>query len=107
MAKVDVRLILIVFFSFQRSILTHQQQNVDPKSEDTIDVDLWNRFNHEDMEKMPIVDDFSNEIMAMKWLRWYSRISERYYQVSQQIVEFYLFEFLLYSLDQCSSRMGI
>ena len=52
---------------------------VDPN--DHIDIDLWNELNKKDMENMPIIVNYSNEIDALHWLKWYLHIAQRYNQV--------------------------
>ncbi|CAF5220876.1 unnamed protein product [Rotaria magnacalcarata] len=52
---------------------------IDPN--DRVDVDRWNQLNDNDIKNMPPINDYSNEKTARRWLQWYSRISQRYYQV--------------------------
>jgi hypothetical protein len=63
----------------------YDEQTVD--SYDRVDIELWNRLNDEDIKHMPKTDDYSNEFQAMRWLKWYSRILERYHQVN---IEFHV-----------------
>jgi hypothetical protein len=58
---------------------TYDEYQVDPN--DHVDVNLWNKLNDEDIKKMPQIDDYSDEATALRWLKWYSRISLRYHQV--------------------------
>lgn len=60
-------------------LLSRSSSEDDPT--DRIDVNLWNQFNEQDMKNMPDIDDYSNENNALDWLKWYSRVSLRYYQV--------------------------
>ena len=53
---------------------------VDPN--DRVDVDLWNKLNDKDIQNMPHIDDYSDEATARRWLKWHTRISLRYHQVS-------------------------
>ncbi|CAF4389387.1 unnamed protein product, partial [Rotaria magnacalcarata] len=48
---------------------------------DRVDVDRWNQLNDNDIKNMPPINDYSNEKTARRWLQWFSRISQRYYQV--------------------------
>ena len=56
-----------------------EENHVDPN--DRVDVDRWNQLNDEDIKHMPQTDDYSNEINAIRWLKWRSRIGLRYHQV--------------------------
>ncbi|CAF4210380.1 unnamed protein product [Rotaria sp. Silwood2] len=56
------------------------ETEVDPN--DHVDIELWNKLNEQDMKNMPEINDYSDEIMAIKWLKWYVRIAQRYSQVS-------------------------
>lgn len=51
------------------------------ESDDPVDVNRWNQLNQNDIKNMPSIDDYSDEDTARRWLQWYTRISERYYQV--------------------------
>lgn len=48
---------------------------------DHVNVELWNRLNEEDKDRMPVITDYSDETVATKWLKWYLRISQRNHQV--------------------------
>ncbi|CAF1362008.1 unnamed protein product [Rotaria sordida] len=52
---------------------------VDPN--DHVNVELWNKLNEEDIKKMPVINDYSDEYVAKKWLKWYLLIAERYNQI--------------------------
>ena len=71
-----------------------EEYYVDPA--DRVDVALWNQRNAEDIKNMPVTKDYSSEIDAMKWLRWYSRVSDRYRQVRLQseLVLFFILRLL-------------
>jgi hypothetical protein len=55
------------------------EDEVDPN--DRVDVALWNKLNADDIQNMPIITDYSSEYAATRWLKWHTRISERYRQV--------------------------
>ncbi|CAF1281478.1 unnamed protein product [Rotaria sordida] len=57
----------------------NDETKVDPN--DHVNVELWNKLNEEDIKKMPVINDYSNEIIAKKWLKWYLYIVQRYSQV--------------------------
>ncbi|CAF3665561.1 unnamed protein product [Rotaria sp. Silwood1] len=59
------------------------QSEVDPN--DRISVELWNKFNEEDIKNMPMIDDYSNEHTAAQWLTWYVRIAQRYNQIDSHL----------------------
>ena len=54
----------------------------DDDPNDRVNVELWNQLNQNDIENMPEIDDYSSEITAKRWLKWYSRVSLRYSQVN-------------------------
>jgi hypothetical protein len=58
---------------------TNDKYGVDPN--DRVDIDLWNKLNNEDIKNMPQINDYSDETTAVRWLKWYTRISLRYHQV--------------------------
>ncbi|CAF4001806.1 unnamed protein product, partial [Rotaria sp. Silwood1] len=60
-----------------------QSENYEPEVDpnDHVDIKLWNKLNEKDMKKMPVIDDYSDEAMAMQWLKWYIPIAKRYSQV--------------------------
>ncbi len=69
---------------YESQISSNSQSNndeseVDPN--DRVHVKLWNKLNAEDIKNMPVIDDYSNETTAMRWLQWYSPITLRYHQV--------------------------
>ncbi|CAF0962495.1 unnamed protein product [Didymodactylos carnosus] len=47
-----------------------------------IDIKLLNSLNQIDIYSMPIIDDYSNNEQALEWLNWYTKIEERYSQIS-------------------------
>ncbi|CAF3926250.1 unnamed protein product, partial [Rotaria sp. Silwood1] len=51
-------------------------------SNDHVDIKLWNKLNEKDMKKMPVIDDYSDEAMAMQWLTWYIPIEQRHSQIT-------------------------
>ena len=57
----------------------YEQHEVDPN--DRVDIDLWNKLNEQDMKKMPVITDYTNEDEAIQWLKWYLRIAKRHSQV--------------------------
>ncbi|CAF4286089.1 unnamed protein product, partial [Rotaria sordida] len=57
----------------------NDETKVDPN--DHVNVELWNKLNEEDIKKMPVINDYSNEIIAKKWLKWYLYIVQRYSQI--------------------------
>ena len=57
------------------------ENEIDPN--DRVDIDLWNKLNDEDIKNMPQIDDFSNEVIARRWLKWRTRVSLRYRQVNR------------------------
>jgi len=59
--------------------LTIDEYGVDPN--DRVDVELWNKLNNEESQNMPKIDDYSDEVTAIRWLKWYLRIVVRYRQV--------------------------
>jgi hypothetical protein len=61
----------------------------DDNPNDRVDVELWNKLNKEDIENMPQIDDYSDEVTAARWLKWYFRVSLRYSQVNTNSKEFY------------------
>ncbi|CAF5093097.1 unnamed protein product, partial [Rotaria sp. Silwood1] len=60
-----------------------QSENYEPEVDpnDHVDIKLWNKLNEKDIKKMPVIDDYSDEAMAMQWLAWYIPIAKRYSQV--------------------------
>ncbi|CAF1361992.1 unnamed protein product, partial [Rotaria sordida] len=56
---------------------------VDPN--DHVNVELWNKLNEEDIKKMSVINDYSNEYVAKKWLKWYLPIAQRYSQVGAHV----------------------
>lgn len=85
-------ILLLISFSSGRSF-SHRETRwkfyeeffgVDP--DDRIDVERWNQMNDEDLQRMPKIDDFSDERAAMRWFRWNSRIAERYRQVKKRVL---------------------
>ncbi|CAF3991984.1 unnamed protein product [Rotaria sordida] len=60
--------------------LENYETEVDPN--DHVNIELWNKLNEEDMKQMPEINDYSNEIIAQEWLKWYLRIAERYSQIN-------------------------
>jgi hypothetical protein len=64
----------------ERSSDDFEAKDDDPN--DRVDVKLWNQLNKEDIKNMPKIDDYSDEVTAARWLKWYSRISLRYSQVN-------------------------
>ncbi|CAF4718681.1 unnamed protein product, partial [Rotaria sp. Silwood2] len=56
------------------------ETEVDPN--DHVDIELWNKLNEQDKKNMPEINDYSDEIVAIKWLKWCVRIEQRYTQVS-------------------------
>ena len=63
--------------------LDEREEVVDP--DDHVDIELWNKLNDEDIKNMPQTDDYSNEKAALQWLKWYSTISLRNYQVCKMM----------------------
>ncbi|CAF1505387.1 unnamed protein product, partial [Rotaria sordida] len=77
-------------YEFEESIsINHKIENnndeieVDPN--DHVNVELWNKLNEEDIKKMPVINDYSNEYVAKKWLKWYLPIAQRYSQVGAHV----------------------
>jgi hypothetical protein len=60
----------------------------DDNPNDRVDVELWNKLNKEDIENMPQIDDYSDEVTAARWLKWYFRVSLRYSQVNTNSKKF-------------------
>lgn len=81
------------------------ERNVSPKLDDEVDVDLWNRLNEQEIANSPSIDDFSNEENALRWLKWYFRIAERFYQVCRRKRKFSL-KNLFFSLFQVSAVLS-
>ncbi|CAF5175890.1 unnamed protein product [Rotaria magnacalcarata] len=59
------------------------EPQVDPN--DRVNVELWNRLNAEDEKTMPTITDYSDEVTATAWLKWYFRIAQRHHQVSAHL----------------------
>ncbi|CAF3377770.1 unnamed protein product [Rotaria socialis] len=59
------------------------EPQVDPN--DRVNVELWNRLNAEDEKRMPTIIDYSDEVTATAWLKWYLRIAQRHHQVSAHL----------------------
>jgi hypothetical protein len=70
-------------------------------SEDEVDLDnhvnieLWNQLNDEDIKNMPPTDDYSSEVVAARWLQWYTTITKRYRQVYHQKLTIMITLFIL------------
>ena len=73
---------------------------VDPN--DRVDVQRWNRMNDDDLKRMPMTDDYSDEEAAIDWLQWNSRISERFRQVRRTSIEFSREQFVFRSAPICN-----
>lgn len=84
--------ILLFITSFSLSIIAHRNdfidlfiesdsREIDVDPTDRVDINLWNKLNDEEIKNMPLIDDYSSEINAHRWLKWRSRISLRYHQV--------------------------
>jgi hypothetical protein len=58
---------------------TNYQTSVDPN--DQVDIKLWNKLNAQDIPNMPVITNYSDEATAIRWLKWYTGISQRYTQV--------------------------
>ncbi|UJR37123.1 hypothetical protein I4U23_029827 [Adineta vaga] len=67
-------------FNSISDVLNHNERKVDP--DDHVNIELWNKLNDKDIKNMPQIDDYSDETVATRWLKWYSKISKRFYQVS-------------------------
>lgn len=64
-----------------RSSLKHSKKSYHVDPNDRVDVDLWNKLNEEDIKNMPQIVDYSDETLAIRWLKWHTRIALRYHQV--------------------------
>ena len=60
---------------------THRHAATWPDSDPEVDTELWNQLNSEEIKDMPTIEDYSDEQEAVRWLKWYLRISQRYRQV--------------------------
>ena len=49
--------------------------------DDRVDIDRWNELNDEAIQRMPEITDYSDEHNAIRWLKWFVPIIERYQQV--------------------------
>lgn len=49
--------------------------------DDRVDIDQWNELNDEAIRRMPEITDYSDEHNAVRWLKWFVPIIERYQQV--------------------------
>ncbi|CAF4236343.1 unnamed protein product, partial [Rotaria magnacalcarata] len=85
------------------------EPQVDPN--DRVNVELWNRLNAEDEKTMPTITDYSDEVTATAWLKWYFRIAQRHHQVKLKLntMEFiYIsFSFFFFYLGKCTSSLEL
>ena len=49
--------------------------------DDRVDIDQWNELNDEAIQRVPEITDYSDEHNAVRWLKWFVPIIERYQQV--------------------------
>ena len=78
--EVDEELIDIIAEKLKRISTNDASGNkVDPN--DHVVIDLWNKLNDDDIKNRSQINDYSDEAAALRWLKWYATISQRYHQV--------------------------
>jgi hypothetical protein len=49
--------------------------------DDRVHINLWNELNDDAIQRMPEITDYSDEHNAIRWLKWFLPIIQRYQQV--------------------------
>jgi hypothetical protein len=104
-----VFIVLSCTYAYEHHSHRFDNNHVESSDANEVNIDDWNALNDQDMQHMPVINDYTNEFIAIDWLKWYFRLSERYFQVRMKNVrcQSRIDRLIVNYLDQCHTRLEL